>query len=135
MAQTIQQQRAKYALDEVNKLSILWATEPDKQKKFQSEFTSYASGLPAMIHMNGLGQAMAFCKTKGKGKDRDSYEKLYQLVSVWLCKEQQPYHGCVDVLAGITGKDRQHYQLAQVETLALMSWVKKFAKAFLTDEE
>ncbi len=133
MAQTIQQQRAKYALDEVNKLSKLWAAEPDKQKKFQSEFNSYASGLPAMIHMNGLGQAMAFCKTKGK--DRDSYEQLYQLVSIWLCKEQQPYSGCSDVLTGITRKDRQHYQLAQVETLALMSWVKKFAKAFLMDEE
>ena len=132
MAQTIQQQRAKYALDEVNKLSKLWVTEPDKQKKFQSEFTSYACGLPAMIHMNGLGQAMAFCKTKGK--DRASYEKLYQIVSVWLCKEQQPYNGYADVLAGITEKDRQHYQLAQAETLALMSWVKKFAKAFLADE-
>ena len=132
MAQTMQQQRAKYALDEVNELSKLWATEPEKQKRFQSEFISYASGLPAMIHLNGLGQTMAFCKTKGK--DRDSYEKLYQIVSRWLCREQQPYSGYKDVLAGITGKDRQHYQLAQAETLALMSWVKKFAKAFLAED-
>lgn len=132
MSQTIQQQRAKYAMDEVCKLLNLFANEPKKQKKFQSEFVSFASGLPAMIHTNGLGQAMAFCKMKGK--DRDSYQQLYQIVSVWLCNERQPYHGSADVLTGITEKDRQHYQLAQAETLALMSWVKKFAKAFLAEE-
>jgi CRISPR-associated protein Cmr5 len=134
MEQTIQQQRAKYALDEVNKLLKLFANDTEKQKKFEKEFNSYASGLPAMIHMNGLGQAMAFCKSKGK--ERESYAKLYQIVSFWLCKKSahQPYYGCSDVLAGITQKDRQHYQLAQAETLALMSWVKKFAKAFLAEE-
>ena len=73
MAQTIQQQRAKYALNEVNRLSQLLATEPAKQKKFQSEFIAYASGLPAMIHMNGLGQAMAFCNTKGKEKGAEHF--------------------------------------------------------------
>jgi CRISPR-associated protein Cmr5 len=27
-----------------------------------------------------------------------------------------------------------HYQLAQAEALVLMSWVKKFAKAFLAED-
>ena len=126
MEQTIQQKRAKFALDEINKLPR--ALKPDEQK----EFISYASGLPAMIHTNGLGQAMAFCKVKGK--DRAAYKKLYEIISAWLCQSPQVYAGCRDLLEGITTKDMHEYQLAQAEALVLMSWVKKFAKAFLAEE-
>lgn len=126
MALTIQQERAKYALEQVQNLSTELKT--DEQK----EFISYASGLPAMIHMNGLGQAMAFCKLKAG--DRASYGRLYLLVSEWLCKPGQPYQDKSDVLKGITQCDRAQYQLAQAEALVLMSWVKKFAKAFLAGD-
>lgn len=126
MTQTIQQRRAKFALDRVKALPQVLKVE-----KEQTEFISYASGLPAMIHMNGLGQAMAFCKVKGK--DRESYQQLYQLVSDWLCKTGQPYAGKAEVLDGITQSSMPIYQLAQAEALVLMSWVKKFAKAFLAE--
>jgi CRISPR-associated protein Cmr5 len=144
MTQTIQQQRAKYALKYVEAL-----TKDHKfNKEQQKNFISYASSLPAMIHTNGLGQAMAFHKAKGSNKELDaetddkkrSYNALYNIVSDWLCQSPQIYAGCKDqldkhcVLKGITTKDMQSYQLAQVEALALMSWVKKFAKAFLVEE-
>lgn len=137
MTQTIQQQRAAYALQRVKALQSQLA------QKAQKEFTSYASNLPAMIHMNGLGQAMAFCKAKGKRKEADkidtrsgveAYRALFELVSGWLCRQDQPYAGKDDVLDGITQSDMAHYQLAQAEALVLMSWVKKFAKAFLAEE-
>ena len=134
MAQTIQQQRAKFALERIQKLPQVL-----KDKKTKDEFISYASGLPAMIHMNGLGQAMAFCKLKSK--ERESYAQLYNLVSDWLCIEssgtqpsKQPYHQYNDVLTGITQSDMAQYQLAQAEALVFMSWVKKFAKAFLAED-
>jgi len=127
MEQTIQQQRAKFTLERIQKLPVKLKSNE------QIEFISYASGLPAMIHMNGLGQAMAFCKLKGK--DRESYQQLYQLVSDWLCKENQPYQNQSEVLIGITQGDMAHYQLAQAEALVLMSWVKKFAKAFLAEDD
>lgn len=123
---TIQQQRAKFALERIQALPV------KLKPKEQDEFISYASGLPAMIHMNGLGQAMAFCKLKSK--ERGSYGQLYQIVSDWLCQSGQPYHDQKDVLTGITQCDMHQYQLAQAETLVLMSWVKKFAKAFLAEE-
>ena len=126
MALTIQQQRAKFALERVQDLAN--KLKADEQK----EFISYASGLPAMIHMNGLGQAMAFCQLKAK--DRASYLQLYQLVSDWLCQSGQPYQSKSNVLEGITQCDQAHYQLAQAEALVLMSWVKKFAKAFLAED-
>jgi CRISPR-associated protein Cmr5 len=137
MTQTIQQQRAKYALDFVTALT--------KQHKFNKEqqknFISYASSLPAMIHTNGLGQAMAFHKAKGSNNGlaesddkKRSYNALYKIVSDWLCQAPQIYQMHDNVLKGIAEENMQSYQLAQVEALALMSWVKKFAKAFLSED-
>ena len=123
MQQTMQQQRAAYALRQVQKAS----NNPHTKAK---EYKSYASSLPAMIHMNGLGQAAAFFRAKG-----GTHLELYQVLSEWLCQEQQPYQGCKDLLEGITTKDLHHYRLAQAEAQMLMDWVKKFAKAYMTSDE
>jgi CRISPR-associated protein Cmr5 len=138
MTQTIQQQRAKYALKFVSDLT----KEHNFNKEQQKNFISYASSLPAMIHTNGLGQAMAFHKAKGSNKElkvetddkKRSYNALYKIVSDWLCQAPQIYQMHDNVLKGIAEENMQSYQLAQVEALALMSWVKKFAKAFLSED-
>ena len=122
--QTIQQQRAKYALKAVQDA----AGNPQITPK---EFKSYASSFPAMIHMNGLGQAAAFFYSKGE--KYTEHRALYNILSEWLKKKNQPYAG-VDLLEGITQKDMETYRLAQMEALALMDWVKKFAKAFMEDK-
>lgn len=144
--QTIQQQRAKYALEQVNAAA--------KDKSIHSEYKSYASSLPAMIHMNGLGQAVAFFKAKSapdktlekKNVKERAYFSLYQTLSNWLCgkfemdnRPIQPYDKYranqeADVLTGITKEDMHAYRLAQAESQALMDWVKKFAKAIMTED-
>lgn len=136
MQQTIQQQRAKYAMDEITALTK--KLSPEQQKIF----VAYAHSLPAMIHSNGLGQSMAFCKSKGsasglneKEDKKRSYNALYNIISDWLIQPTQIYSGCANVLSGITSKDMQSYQLAQVETLELLSWVKKFAAALLIHDK
>lgn len=121
--QTIQQKRAKYALCKVQ--------EAIKDGVNQKEYKAYAANFPAMIHINGLGQAAAFFKSQG-----NTHEVLYQLLSDWLCgkvdyAKTQPLQGTNDLLDGITSKDMYHYQTAQAEAQALMDWVKKFAKAFM----
>ena len=121
--QTMQQKRAKYALEQVEKAI--------SDKVNQKEFKAYAANLPAMIHINGLGQAAAFFKSKG-----DTHERLYTILSDWLCGKidyarTQPYSGCNDLLEGITTQDMHQYRVAQAEAQALMDWVKKFAKAFM----
>ncbi len=125
--QTMQQKRAKYALEQVE--------QAIKGKINQKEFKAYAANLPAMIHINGLGQAAAFFKSKG-----DTHEALYTILSNWLCgnveyASTQPYSDCDNLLAGITTKDMHQYRVAQAEAQALMDWVKKFAKAFMDGEE
>ena len=122
--QTLQQQRAAYALKRVK----AFKEEAHSQKEW-TEYKSYASALPAMIHMNGLGQAAAFFKSKG-----GMHQVLYQLLSDWLCENNKPFRLYDDLLTGITQEDMQTYRLAQAEAQALMDWVKKFAKAYLREE-
>lgn len=120
--QTIQQQRAKYALKRVQD-----AAHDSKVDK--AEYKSYASALPAMIHMNGLGQAAAFYKSKG-----ETHEMIYDLLSGWLTQANQPYSNNKDLIAAIAENDMHRYRLAQAEAQALMDWVKKFAKAYMTED-
>ena len=132
--QTMQQKRAKYALEQVEKAI--------SDKVNQKEFKAYAANLPAMIHINGLGQAAAFFKSKGNETDSKAiaHERLYTILSNWLCGKidyasTQPYSDCNDLLEGITTKDMQQYRVAQAEAQALMDWVKKFAKAFMDGDD
>lgn len=142
MQQTMQQQRAKYALEQVKAAA--------EDKSIHSEYKSYAYNLPAMIHTNGLGQAVAFFRSKGafhkNERDRSSKEKayclLYMTLSDWLCSNgqtlnpmpKQPFSDYGDVLDAITQSNMRDYRLAQAEAQMLMDWVKKFAKAFMVDE-
>jgi CRISPR-associated protein Cmr5 len=117
--QTLQQQRARYALEQIQ--------QAVKQGVNQKEFKSYASGFPAMIQQNGLGQAAAFYRSQG-----GTYGRLYDLLSGWLRRTDQPYAG-QDLLEGITHQDMHAYRVAQAEALLLLDWVKKFAKAYMGD--
>lgn len=138
MKQTIQQQRAAFALaavEAINDRIKAIAEGNDRDKIKASEYKSYASSFPAMIQMNGLGQAAAFFRSKGAGNDSKAhaYQALYDTLSEWLSKSGQPYHRR-DLLDGITHADMQTYMLAQAEALALLDWVKKFAKAYMGDD-
>lgn len=135
--QTIQQQRAAFALAAVEAVNngIKAISEGNNRDKIKaSEYKSYASNFPAMIQMNGLGQAAAFFRSKGTGTDSKAraYQALYNTLSEWLSKPNQPYQG-KDLLDGITQSNMQTYMLAQAEALALLDWVKKFAKAYMED--
>ncbi|MBK6900376.1 MAG: type III-B CRISPR module-associated protein Cmr5 [bacterium] len=119
--QTLQQERASYALEQVN--SVL-ARNVDRK-----EFKSCAAGMPAMIQMNGLGQAAAFYFSQGK-----THLELYNLLSGWLIRTGQPYAGKTDLLAGITQQEMHEYHIAQAEALLLLDWVKRFAKAYVRED-
>jgi CRISPR-associated protein Cmr5 len=127
--QTLQQQRARYALDKV-KAAVTEAQAASNRIGFEpAEFKSQAASFPAMIRMNGLGPAAAFYLAKG-----GAHKKLYEILSGWLTQPQQPYEGKT-LLEGITQGDSRQYRLAQAEALLLLDWVKRFAKAYVTDEE
>lgn len=121
--QSLQQQRAKFALEKVKAAA-------DDNRLNRKEYQGCASGLPAMICINGLGQAAAFYRSKN-----GMHKMLYELLSEWLRQTGQPYGGHDDLLAGITQGDLHHYRAAQAEALLLLEWVKKFAQAFMEEEK
>lgn len=125
MIQTQQQKRAKHALAKV----LEWKSA--KNDKEQGELRSYASGLPMMIHTNGLGQAAAFYRSKA---DNSMHRELYNLLSNWLTTPGNPYADETDLLHAITSRDMRQYLAAQAEAMAYMDWVRKFARAFLKEE-
>lgn len=126
--QTLQQQRAKHALESVQKLQKL--LESSARNDINGDkLKARASELPFMIHTNGLGQAAAFFKSKKDKKD--GYEELYRILSSWLTSEGRPFAGHQDLMQAITSADMHLYRVAQAEAMHYMDWVKKFAKAYL----
>lgn len=125
--QIMQQQRAKFALEQVNKAKIDGVN--------QKEYKSYASSLPFMIKANGLGQAAAFYRSKSKDSNgkKTTHGILYDLLSNWLREKGQPFEG-KDLLDGITKSDMEKYFAAQAEAMIFLQWVKQFANAFMGDE-
>lgn len=119
---TQQQARAEYALNQIKK--TLAAHSDDD--RFKQDFKSYASSFPAMIQMNGLGQAAAFYRSK-----KGTHEALYHILSDWLTSGDRPYQQHQDLLEALTTEGMSDYLLAQAEALALLGWLKKFANTFI----
>lgn len=121
---SMEQDRAEFALTKIEAAE----KHPGELPK---EIRRHLNGLPALIRMNGLGQALAFFRMKGTGS---SHELIYQMVGTWLCAKDSKgriFTEDGDVLKAITRSDVQHYMAAQNEALALLEWLKKFAVAIL----
>lgn len=125
--QTVEQLRAKHALAAINLL----------KSREHYKYVSYVKALPAAILMNGLGQALATELSAAKGKSADAHKLLYDHVHAWLCSDcpDSPYRGCGDLIEAIVDNDEDKYLLAQIEALAYLVWLKKFAVAFLEEQE
>ncbi len=111
--QTIEQKRAKFALQKVQ------AVNP---RDFD-EWKARANEMPAMIQMNGLGQTVAFYLSKS-----GVHKQMYDILSEWLKDEMHIYNQ--SLIEGITRGDMHTYRIAQAEAQALLIWVKKFSKAY-----
>lgn len=125
---SMDQERAEFALKKIQQV----LNGPDTTHKV--EVRRYLNNLPALIRMNGLGQALAFFRMKSESKAHDT---IYRMVGNWLCDTDSKgriFSESADVLSAITQSDMAHYMAAQNEALALLQWLKKFAVALLPKE-
>lgn len=131
MIQTLEQKRAKDALDKVR------AIGRDCQGEQRKKFVSYTESLPATILTNSLGQAAAMLLAQAKNEERGAHHLLYNALKDWLCRDDPhaPYKGESDLMAAIVNHDRATYLHAQVEALAYLEWFKKFVVAFLKEKK
>lgn len=112
--QTLQQQRASHAWNQVEKIE----KEPTNKK----EYGALVRGLPAMIQHDGLAPSLAFLKAKGK----DHHKKAYSQVSDWV-KSQLGIRN--DFLEYLLTTDSNTYRYATTEALAYLTWLKRFVEA------
>jgi CRISPR-associated protein Cmr5 len=159
---TLEQKRADHALRIVRRLRELDQSEEKERKMLPlyGNFRSYVENLPAMIVMNGLGQAMATelasarigeGSSSGSGcdlselidsmkksakddrnEDKKAHELLFCIIQNWLGKgEFYDCSGDHSLIDAIVDGSQDKYVIAQHETLAYLEWLKKFSQAFL----
>jgi len=131
MRQTLEQERARNALAREKDIEKKYGARTEKANKL----AGFVENLPAMILTNGLGQAAATLLARAEGNKEDPYGVLYEALSGWLCRNdpQAPYNGARDLMEAIVQNDRTAYLGAQMEALAWLEWMKKFAVAYLKD--
>lgn len=116
---TLEQERADFAWNRITEI---------KQTNSQDKYKSLVRGFSSMILQNGLGQALAFLKAKGK----EEHNKLYEHINSWLKQKFEQNNNNFDILNKIITEDSTKYRLYTKETLALLVWLKKFAEAELS---
>ena len=130
MSKTPDLERAKHSLQCVIQVKGDPTVPNDK-------YLSYAESFPASILMNGLGQAAATLLSAAKGEENDPHRVLYDHLQDWLLNqcESSPYYrsGNNGLIEAIIRGTKADYQKAQVEALKWLEWLKKFARAYLSE--
>ena len=119
--QTKEQKRSQFALEQISR---------HFNDRVDPETANFIVGMPTMILTNGLGQSMAFLLSKG---DRQSkYGRVFDIISTWLQQDIQELAAPseMEFLKQFSRLDQGVYLTAQQETLAVLQWLKRYARAF-----
>jgi CRISPR-associated protein Cmr5 len=121
--QMLEQKRARYAWERVGDV---------KGGGFAREYRALARSAGADIQTNGLGQTLAFWRSK---PDSHAHSKLYEHVSNWLCERVDETWVGADLLEKLIEENTSgdQYRRAAAEALALLVWLKRFAEAEIAD--
>ena len=120
LLQTLEQKRARRALEGVG----------TAQSQKLKDYASVVKRAPADIQTNGLGQTLAFWKSKDIEK-----QILYQQVSEWVAGQMGWTNE--DLLTRLTSEQAtiSEYRRATVEAQTFLVWVKRLAEGMLDSEE
>jgi len=110
--QTLQQKRAAYA----------WGCIEQVPTGVQKKYGSLVRGLPALVQSDGLGQTLAFLKAKAGIE----HMVAYRHIAGWIGQELGAQG---DLLEWLLKQSTTEYRRATAETLAYLSWLKRFAEA------
>lgn len=126
---SLAQLRAQHALAAI---TLLAAQKPSAY----GNYVSYVKALPANIRSLGLGQSLAFALAKCEGDLEKPYGRLYAHVTGWICK-RPTYPGATpqNFMEKLTSGTQTQYIHAQIEAMAYLEWLKKFAVAQLKEDK
>ncbi len=101
------------------------------------EYKSYAKKLPMMIKTNGLGAALAFCKSKISQEKKEpgyAYKKLYEHMTEWLKNDDKQLvtiSASDDLVERVISLESSEYRAVTVEVLAFLNWLRRFAEGLI----
>ncbi len=113
---TTEQKRAEYAWARVAEAEA--ALDQRKRKMYAGR----AKSAPVMVMTNGLGQTLAFMRSKG---DPD-WKLLCTHIEKWLSETVKGVEK-TDVIQSLTKLDSSRYRVASMEAVALLMWIKRLA--------
>lgn len=96
-------------------------------------YLSYSRKIPQMILTNGLGQTLAFVKSKAK--DGNAYDILYSQMTDYLKSNNTtrikiPSENN-DLVGWVISCDSTTYRYITQEFLAFLNWLKRFAEGMI----
>lgn len=137
--QTKEQQRSAFALKKVEEVFQIPVDE---------KVANFVVGVPTIVLTNGLGQAMAFLlskhkepnanDTEEKRKDKLKYRNTFDIIRCWFNQQENIGLNETDrfqFLQQLANLDQKTYLRAQQEALALLQWLKRYARAFQEDKK
>jgi CRISPR-associated protein Cmr5 len=102
-----------------------------------SEYKAYVKKMPMLIKTNGLGAAISFAYSKGKGKTDNAWGLIYQQIYEWLKKDPKSLINLAstnDLMKALINADSPTYRATTVEVLALLNWMRRFADGLITKD-
>jgi len=131
MPVTKEQQRSAFALEKITNVY---------GETISKEDANFIVGVPTMILTGGLAQTMAFLLSKQDPKKANDVKevKLFKIIQQWLTSELRVPNEGGDTrkfLEHFAKLDHEKYLLAQKEALALLQWLKRYARAFQKKEK
>lgn len=125
-SRTLAQERAEEAWKAVEEVKKQ-AQREKSQEDYKKRCAALARRLPALIRSNGLGQTLAFLKSK----DGEEHTWIANSLSKWV-KSQLGIDSSKDLLGWIVNEaDQRSYRYATQEALAYLLWLKRFAESEL----
>ena len=101
-----------------------WSKVTGVSDSLQSGYASQAQRLGSLIQVNGLGQTLAFLRSKAG--DKQEMQVLYEHISTWVT----PHMGVQgDLLEQMMGWSSADYRRATTEALAYALWLRRFVEA------
>jgi len=126
MLRTLEQDRANYAWNCIKKI----------KDHNEEKYKSFVNKSSALVLTNGLGNTLAFYRSKydGNSPEAQAYKALYTHIDEWLRKQSIIDQ---DVMQWILSEKTSSLDVirATKETLAFISWLKRFAAAELKGDE
>ena len=130
LQRTLEQERAQQAWACVQEVT-------NKPQEFKKKYGSLARKVPMLVLTNGLGQTLAFLKAKGKNDPADEHTVLFRHLSSWVLSQVASSTPASngDLLQWVLQNDSTAYRRATIESLAFLTWLKRFAEAELPTED